>query len=458
MEYRIEKDSMGEMQVPTNRYWGAQTQRSLENFKIGIEKFPRAFIRALGLLKKCTTLANTKLHLLDETKSKFIVQAADEVIAGKLDTHFPLIVWQTGSGTHTNMNANEVIANRALELMGNKLGGKEIHPNDDVNKGQSSNDTFPTAMHIAVSEEIHRRFIPMLQKLSDALKIKQIEFKDIVKIGRTHLMDATPLTLGQEFSAYVTQLEHGIKRIKNTLPYLHELAIGGTSVGTGFNTHPNFSVLVTKLIADETGLPFTSAENKFEALSSCDALVEVSSAIKNVAISLMKITNDIRLLGSGPRCGIGELSLPANEPGSSIMPGKVNPTQCEALTMVCAQVIGNDVAVSVGASHGHLQLNVFRPMIVYNVLNSIGLMADGCESFSTKCVTGIEANKVQIEKHLKNSLMLVTALAQHIGYDNAAEIAKATYQNNTTLKEETIKLGFMDGKKFDEVVRPERMI
>jgi fumarate hydratase class II len=386
------------------------------------------------------------------------VTAADEVIAGKLDEHFPLVVWQTGSGTQTNMNANEVIANRAITLMGGKLPSKDIHPNDDVNKGQSSNDTFPTAMHIAVGDQIHHRLIPMLEKLEKALAEKQKEFKDIVKIGRTHLMDATPLTLGQEFSGYVTQIKHGIQRVKNTLPHLQELAIGGTAVGTGLNTHPKFAVEVAKEIAAETKIPFVSAENKFEALATHDALVEVSGALKSLAVSLMKIANDIRLLGSGPRCGIGEIHLPENEPGSSIMPGKVNPTQSEAMTMVCAQVIGNDVAVSVGGSTGHFELNVFKPVIVFNVLNSVRLIADACESFTDNCVVGIEANRKQIKNHLDNSLMLVTALNPYIGYDKAATIAKTAHKNGTTLKEEAVKLGYLTAEQFDQYVRPETMI
>ncbi len=458
MEHRIEKDSMGEIQVPADRYWGAQTQRSLGNFKIGGDRFPREMIRALGILKKSCALTNHKLGLLDAKKTDVIVKAAEDVIAGKLDDHFPLVVWQTGSGTQTNMNANEVIANRALELMGEKLGSKGLHPNDDVNKGQSSNDTFPTAMHIAVGEQIQKRLIPMMERLQKSLETKQREFEGIVKIGRTHLMDATPLTLAQEFSAYVTQVKHGLARVRNTFPHLHELALGGTAVGTGLNTHPQFAVEAAKVIAQETKVAFVSAENKFEALATHDALVEVSAALKTIACSLMKIANDIRLLGSGPRSGIGELLLPANEPGSSIMPGKVNPTQSEAMTMVCAQVIGNDVAVSVGGCQGHFQLNVFKPLIVFNVLNSIRLLSDACESFAEHCVDGILANKAQIKKHLENSLMLVTALNPHVGYDNAAKIAKAAHENNTTLREEAIKLKLMDGETFDRVVRPEEMI
>ncbi|WP_413570716.1 class II fumarate hydratase [Bdellovibrio sp. HCB117] len=455
---RIEKDTMGEVQVPADKFWGAQTQRSTQNFRIGGDRFPREMIRALGILKKCAAQTNQKLNLLDAKKTDVIVKAADEVIAGKLDAHFPLVVWQTGSGTQTNMNANEVIANRAMDMMGVKLPSKEIHPNDDVNKGQSSNDTFPTAMHIAVAEQVHHRLLPMMEKLHKALEKKQNEFKDIVKIGRTHLMDATPLTLGQEFSGYVTQMKHSIQRVKNTLPHLHELALGGTAVGTGLNTHPQFAVEAAQAIAAETKIPFVSAENKFEALAAHDALVEVSGALNSVAVSLMKIANDIRLLGSGPRCGIGELHLPENEPGSSIMPGKVNPTQSEAMTMVCAQVMGNHVAVSIGGATGHFELNVFKPLIVFNVLNSVRLLADACESFTDHCVVGIEANTKQIQKHLEHSLMLVTALNPHIGYDNAAKIAKTAHKNGTTLREEAINLGLLSGEEFDKIVQPKEMV
>ncbi|MBX2987018.1 MAG: class II fumarate hydratase [Bdellovibrionaceae bacterium] len=458
MAFRTEKDTMGDVQVPADKFWGAQTQRSTQNFRIGGDRFPREMIKALGVLKKCAALTNTKLGLLDGRKSEFIVKAADEVIAGKLDAHFPLVVWQTGSGTQTNMNANEVIANRAMDMQGIKLPSKEVHPNDDVNKGQSSNDTFPTAMHIAVADQIHHRLLPMMEKLEKALAKKSEEFKDIVKIGRTHLMDATPLTLGQEFSGYVMQMKHGVQRVKNTLLHLHELAIGGTAVGTGLNTHPKFAKEVAAAIAIETGVPFVSAENKFEALATHDALVEVSGALNVVAVSLMKIANDIRLLGSGPRCGIGELNLPENEPGSSIMPGKVNPTQSEAMTMVCAQVMGNNVAVTIGGSNGHFELNVFKPLIVFNVLNSVRLLADACESFTDHCVSGIEANRAQIKKHLDNSLMLVTALNPHIGYDNAAKIAKTAHKNGTTLKEEAVKSGLLTAEQFDQHVRPEDMV
>ena len=449
---------MGDVQVPAHALWGAQTQRSTENFKIGGDRFPREMIKALGVLKKCAAMTNAELGLLDKAKAEFIVKAADEVISGKLDQHFPLVVWQTGSGTQTNMNANEVIANRAMTMQNLTLPNKAVHPNDDVNKGQSSNDTFPTAMHIAVADQIHSRLIPMMTKLHKALEAKSTEFKDIVKIGRTHLMDATPLTLGQEFSGYTTQMKNGVQRIKNTLPHVHELALGGTAVGTGLNTHVDFPVKAAAAIAAETKIPFVTAPNKFEALASHDALVELHGALKTVAVSLMKIANDIRLLGSGPRCGFGELNLPENEPGSSIMPGKVNPTQSEAMTMVCAQVLGNDVAVNVGGATGHFELNVFKPVIVFNCLNSIRLIADACESFTDHCVNGITANTAQIKKHLDNSLMLVTALNPHIGYDNAAKIAKTAHKNGTTLKEEAVKLGLLTAEKFDQVVRPETMI
>lgn len=457
-DFRIEKDTMGDVKVPAHALWGAQTQRSTENFKIGGDQFPREMIKALGVLKKCAALTNSELGLLDKTKAEFIIKAADEVISGSLDAHFPLVVWQTGSGTQTNMNANEVIANRAMTMQNLTLPNKAIHPNDDVNKGQSSNDTFPTAMHIAVAERIHNRLLPMLEKIYKSLDAKSVEFKSIVKIGRTHLMDATPLTLGQEFSGYATQMKNSIQRIKNVLPHLHELALGGTAVGTGLNTHVDFPVKAAAAIARETKIPFVTAPNKFEALASHDALVEVHGALKTIAVSLMKIANDIRLLGSGPRCGFGELNLPENEPGSSIMPGKVNPTQSEAMTMVCAQVLGNDVAVNIGGATGHFELNVFKPVIVFNCLNSIRLISDACDSFVDHCVSGITANTTQIKKHLENSLMLVTALNPHIGYDNAAKIAKTAHKNGTTLKEEAVKSGLLTAEKFDEVVKPETMI
>lgn len=459
MNYRIEKDTMGEIQVPSDKYYGAQTARSLMNFKIGGDRFPRELIRALGILKKAAALTNKELGTLPAEKADLIVKAADEVIEGKLDEHFPLVVWQTGSGTQTNMNANEVIANRAIELAGGELGSKKpIHPNDDVNKAQSSNDTFPTAMHIAAVEQIHHRLIPMVTKLRDALQQKSEEFKDIIKIGRTHLMDAVPLTLGQEFSGYVQMLTNGLERINAALPRLYELALGGTAVGTGLNTHPKFAELSAKKISEITGLPFVTARNKFEALATHDALVEFHGVLKTLAASLMKIANDIRWLGSGPRCGLGELHLPENEPGSSIMPGKVNPTQSEAMTMVCAQVFGNDVAVNIGGASGNFELNVFKPVIIFNVLNSIRLISDACESFTDHCVVGIEANVENIRKHVENSLMLVTALNPVIGYDNAAKVAKKAHAENKTLKQAAVELGLLTAEKFDEIVRPEKMI
>lgn len=459
MDYRTETDSMGEIKVPVDKYYGAQTARSLMNFKIGGERFPREIIRALGILKKAAALTNKDLGILPAEKADLIVKAADEVVEGKLDEHFPLVVWQTGSGTQTNMNANEVISNRAIEMAGGEKGSKKpIHPNDDVNKAQSSNDTFPTAMHIAAVEEIYRRLIPTVTKLRDALDAKSKEFKDIIKIGRTHLMDATPLTLGQEFSGYVQQLTNGLERINAALPRLYALALGGTAVGTGLNTHPEFAIKSAAQISKLTGKPFISAKNKFEALAAHDALVEFSGVLKTLAASLMKIANDIRWLGSGPRCGIGEISLPENEPGSSIMPGKVNPTQSEAMTMVCAQVFGNDTTVTFAGASGNFELNVFKPVIIFNVLQSIRLISDACESFTDNCVVGIEANKKNIQKNLENSLMLVTALNPHIGYDNAAKVAKKAHKENTTLKEAAIALGLLTAEKFDAVVRPENMI
>ena len=458
MEFRIETDSMGQIKVPKDKYYGAQTARSLMNFKIGGNKFPREIIRALGILKKAAALTNNDLGILPKEKADLIVQAADEVIEGKLDEHFPLVVWQTGSGTQTNMNTNEVISNRAIELTGGVMGSKKpIHPNDDVNKAQSSNDTFPTAMHIAAVEEVHRRLIPMVTKLRDALAKKSGEFKSIIKIGRTHLMDATPLTLGQEFSGYVQQLTNGLERINGVLPRLYELALGGTAVGTGLNTHPVFAVKAAAKISELTGKPFVSARNKFEALAAHDALVELHGVLKTLAASLMKIANDVRWLGSGPRCGLGEIHLPENEPGSSIMPGKVNPTQSEAMTMVCAQIFGNDVAVNIGGASGNFELNVFKPVIIFNVLNSIRLLSDACESFTDNCVTGIEVNEMNVKKHLENSLMLVTALNPHIGYDNAAKVAKKAHKENKSLKEAAVELGLLTAEKFDEVVRPEKM-
>ncbi|MBU2491353.1 MAG: class II fumarate hydratase [Bacteroidetes bacterium] len=459
MDYRIETDTMGEVKVPVDKYYGAQTARSIMNFKIGGERFPRELIRALGILKKAAALTNQELGMLSSEKADLIVQAADEVIEGKLDEHFPLVVWQTGSGTQTNMNSNEVISNRAIEIAGGVIGSKKpIHPNDDVNKAQSSNDTFPTAMHIAAVEEINRRLIPMVTKLRDALNEKANEFKGIIKIGRTHLMDAVPLTLEQEFSAYVQQLTYGLDRIQGCLPRLSELALGGTAVGTGLNTHVDFAELSAKKISEITGLEFKSAPNKFEALAAHDAIVEASGVMKTLAASLMKIANDVRWLGSGPRCGIGELQLPENEPGSSIMPGKVNPTQSEAMTMVCVQVFGNDVAVNFGGASGNFELNVFKPVMIFNLLQSIRLIADACESFTDHCVVGIEAKKFNIEKNLNNSLMLVTALNPHIGYDNAAKVAKKAFKDNSTLKEAAVALGLLTEKEFDEKVRPENMI
>jgi fumarate hydratase class II len=459
MTHRIEKDTMGEIKVPSDKYYGAQTARSLMNFKIGGERFPRELIRALGILKKAAALTNKELGTLPADKAELIVKAADEVIEGKLDEHFPLVVWQTGSGTQTNMNANEVISNRAIEIAGGEMGSKKpIHPNDDVNKAQSSNDTFPTAMHIAAVEEVHRRLIPMVTKLRDALALKEKEFKDIIKIGRTHLMDAVPLTLGQEFSGYVQMLNNGLDRINAALPRLYELALGGTAVGTGLNTHPQFAVKSAEYIAKLTGKKFVTAPNKYEALAAHDALVEFSGVLKTLAASLMKIANDVRWLGSGPRCGLGELNLPENEPGSSIMPGKVNPTQSEAMTMVCAQVFGNDVAVNFGGAMGNFELNVFKPVIIFNVLNSIRLISDACGSFTDNCVVGIAANRTNIKKHLDNSLMLVTALNPHIGYDNSAKVAKKAHKENTTLKQAAMDLGLLSSEKFDEVVRPEKMV
>jgi fumarate hydratase class II len=459
MSHRIETDSMGEVKVASDKYWGAQTQRSIENFKIGGDRFPKEMIRALGILKKAAAMSNQELGILPADKAELIIRAADEVIEGKLDAHFPLVVWQTGSGTQTNMNANEVISNRAIEMAGGAMGSKKpIHPNDDVNKAQSSNDTFPTAMHIAAVEEIDRRLLPMVKKLRNALQKKEAEFKDIIKIGRTHLMDATPLTLGQEFSGYVQQLTSDLERIEAVLPHLFELALGGTAVGTGLNTHPKFAVKSAEKIAKITGKPFKSARNKFEALACHDSLVNLSGVLNTLAASLMKIANDIRWLGSGPRSGIGELHLPENEPGSSIMPGKVNPTQCEAMTMVCAQVFGNNTAVTMAGASGNFELNVYKPVIIFNVLNSIRLLSDACESFTDNCVVGIEANTVNIKKHLDNSLMLVTALNPHIGYDNAAKVAKKAFKENMTLKEAAVALGLLTAEKFDAIVRPQDMI
>jgi fumarate hydratase class II len=459
MSTRTETDSMGEIDVPANRYYGAQTARSLIYFDIGTETMPREIIRGMGILKKASAMVNAELGLLPENIKDLICQAADEVIEGKLDEHFPLRVWQTGSGTQSNMNSNEVIANRAIEIAGGTIGSKDpVHPNDHVNKGQSSNDTFPTAMHIAAVERIRDALIPSISTLADSFRKKANEFQDIIKIGRTHLMDATPLTLGQEFSGYTTQLEYALDRINGCMPRMYQIALGGTAVGTGLNSHKDFAVKVARQIADLTQCPFVTAPNKFESLAAHDAIVETSGVLKTIACSLMKIANDIRWLGSGPRCGIGEIVLPANEPGSSIMPGKVNPTQSEAMTMVAAQVIGNDTAINVGGCSGNFELNVFKPVMIYNLLQSIRLLADSCRSFNDHCVVGIEPNKTQIEKHLKSSLMLVTALNPHIGYDNAAKVAKKAYQDNSTLKEAAAALNMLTPEEFDEKVRPENMI
>jgi len=461
MEYRIEKDTIGEVKVPADKYWGAQTERSRNNFKIGPSaSMPIEIIRAFAYLKKAAAHANHELGVLSEEKRDLISQVCDEIIEGKLDDQFPLVIWQTGSGTQSNMNVNEVIANRAQVLAGRKIGEGEkvLAPNDDVNKSQSSNDTFPTGMHIAAYKMIVEKTIPGVTQLRDALKRKSEEFKDIVKIGRTHLMDATPLTLGQEFSGYVSQLTHGLKALENTLAHLSELALGGTAVGTGLNTPKGYDVLVAKKIAEFTGLPFVTAENKFEALAAHDAIVETHGALKQLAVSLNKIANDIRMLASGPRSGIGEIIIPANEPGSSIMPGKVNPTQAEALTMVCAQVMGNDVAVTVGGTQGHYELNVFKPMMAYNLLQSAELLGDACASFDVNCVSGIEPNQKRIDELLNNSLMLVTALNTKIGYYKAAEIANTAHKNGTTLREEAIRLGYVPADKYDEWVNPKNMI
>ena len=458
METRTETDSMGEIEVPIHCYYGAQTARSLIHFDIGAETMPRELIRGMGILKKASALVNAELGLLSANIKDLITKAADEVIDGKLDDHFPLRVWQTGSGTQSNMNSNEVIANRGIELAGGVIGSKDpVHPNDHVNMGQSSNDTFPTAMHIAAVESIRESLIPSLIALTKSFRNKSTEFKNIIKIGRTHLMDATPLTLGQEFSGYTTQLEYALDRINGCMPRMYQIALGGTAVGTGLNSHRDFPEKVAKQIADITGYPFVTAPNKFESLAAHDAIVEASGVLKTIACSLMKIANDIRWLGSGPRCGIGEITLPANEPGSSIMPGKVNPTQSEAMTMVAAQVIGNDTAINVGGSSGNFELNVFKPVMIYNLLQSIRLLADSSRSFNDHCVVGIEPNKTQIEKHLNGSLMLVTALNPHIGYDNAAKVAKKAYQENTTLKESAVALGLLTDEEFDEKVRPEKM-
>ncbi|GAB4576536.1 MAG: class II fumarate hydratase [Rhodothalassiaceae bacterium] len=456
---RIERDSFGELEVAADRYWGAQTQRSLGNFPIGGERMPLPLVRALGIVKQAAAAVNRSFGDLDPKLADAIIKAASEVAAGKFDDHFPLVVWQTGSGTQSNMNANEVISNRAIELLGGVMGSKTpVHPNDHVNMSQSSNDTFPTAMHIAAAEEIHNRLLPALRHLHEALDAKAKAFAGIVKIGRTHLQDATPLTLGQEFSGYAHQLRQSIRRAEAVLPALHELAQGGTAVGTGINSRAGFASAFADEVARLTGLPFVTAPNKFEALATHDAMVEASGAMNAIAVSLMKVANDIRLLGSGPRCGLGELRLPENEPGSSIMPGKVNPTQAEALTMVAAHVMGNHVAITVGGSHGHMELNVFKPVIAYNLLQSIRLLADASRSFADRCVIGIEADRERIGKLLNQSLMLVTALAPKIGYDKATEVAKTAHKTGSTLKEAALSLGYVTAEEFDRIVRPEKMV
>ncbi|MAR56237.1 MAG: fumarate hydratase, class II [Rickettsiales bacterium] len=456
---RTESDTFGPLDVPNDKYYGAQTARSLINFPIGTETMPQPLIRALGVLKRSAAKVNMDLGVLDKKLGDAIMQASGEVMENALDEHFPLSVWQTGSGTQTNMNTNEVIANRAIEILGGVLGSKDpVHPNDHVNMGASSNDTFPTAMHIAAGEQLHHALLPALQKMRDALQEKKLAFDDIIKIGRTHLQDATPLTLGQEFSGYVAQMDGAIRRVQAIMPAVYELAQGGTAVGTGINSKKGFAEAFANEVANVTGLPFTSAANKFEALAAHDAMVEAHGALNTVAVSLMKIANDIRLLGSGPRCGLGELSLPENEPGSSIMPGKVNPTQCEAMTMVCAQVMGNNTTVTIAGSNGHFELNVFKPVIIYNVLQSIRLLADACDTFTDKCVVGIVANRERIEQLRDESLMLVTALNPHIGYDNAAKIAKKAHKEGTTLKAAALSLELLTEEQFAEWVRPEDMI
>ena len=459
MDYRTEKDSMGPVEVPNDRYYGAQTQRSLNNFKIGKEHFPREFIRAYGIIKKAAAAVNSAAGLLDPQLAKTISSAADEVIAGKLDDHFPLVVWQTGSGTQTNMNVNEVIANRAIEMVGGTLGSKDpVHPNDHVNMGQSTNDTFPTAINIAAVESVGHQLLPNLQRLRDGLHAKAEAFSNIIKLGRTHLQDATPLSLGQEFSGYVSAVEHGCKRIENAMDSCYEMAMGGTAVGTGINSTEGFGEKTAAEISKLTDLPFRTAENKFEALGGQDSIVELSSALKTVAVSLFKIANDLRWLASGPRSGIGEVVLPANEPGSSIMPGKVNPTQCEAMTMVCTQVMGNDTTITFAGASGNFELNVYRPVIAFNILQSIRLLADACDSFLVNAVEGIEPNEQRIHENLYNSLMLVTALNPHIGYDKAAKVAKKAYTENLSLREAIVELGYMGAEEFDKLVQPEKMI
>ncbi|MAI07371.1 MAG: fumarate hydratase, class II [Magnetococcales bacterium] len=457
-EFRTEYDTMGTVEVPANKYWGAQTQRSLHNFEIGSETMPFELIKAFAILKKAAATVNGDLGLIDRDVANNILKAADEIITGKLKDQFPLVVWQTGSGTQTNMNVNEVIANRAIEQMGGVLGSKTpVHPNDHVNYGQSSNDTFPTAMYIAALESVEGKVLPALEKILAALEAKSEAYKYVIKIGRTHLQDATPLTLGQEFSGYAAQMAHGLKRVRQSAECLRELAIGGTAVGTGLNTHPEFGARVVTEISRLTNRQFKQADNLFEGLAAHDALVSVSGALKTVAVSLMKIANDIRLLASGPRCGLGELILPSNEPGSSIMPGKVNPTQCEAMTMVCAQVMGNDTAIMVGGMNGHMELNVFKPVMIYNFLQSCQILSDACHSFTDKCVVGIEPNYERIERNLNESLMLVTALNPHIGYDKSAKVAKKAYEEGITLKEAAVGLEFLTADEFDSFVRPEEM-
>jgi fumarate hydratase class II len=459
MSFRKESDSFGEIKVPADKYWGAQTQRSLENFNIGEEKMPLRLMKSMALLKKAAAIVNIDLGILDKKIGEAIITAVDEILSNKFDDNFPLAVWQTGSGTQSNMNCNEVISNRAIEILGGVVGSKSpVHPNDHVNMGQSSNDTFPTAMHIAAVLEVHNHLIPDVEYLMNSLDKKAKKFKKIVKIGRTHLQDATPITLGQEFSGYVAQLKYGIERIKQSLTRVYYLAQGGTAVGTGLNSKPGFDVAFAKVISKLTGLPFVTAPNKFEALASNDAMVELSGALNVLAVSLMKIANDVRMLASGPRCGIGEIELPENEPGSSIMPGKVNPTQCEAMTMLCSQVMGNNVTISIAGSNGHFELNVFKPVIIYNLLQSIKILSDGCRNFTDKCVVGIEANTPRISYLLDKSLMLVTALNPYIGYDNAAKIAKRAHAEGCSLKEAAVSLGLLTAEEFDKYVVPEMMV
>ena len=459
MDTRTERDSIGSIEVPSEKYYGAQTQRSYENFKIGDERFPREFIRAYGIIKKAAAIVNHDFNNLDSSILSAIHKAADEVIEGKLDDHFPLVVWQTGSGTQTNMNFNEVIANRAIEIMGGEIGSKHpVHPNDHVNMSQSTNDTFPTAINIAAAEAVHHQLIPSLVNFRDALADKANKFDSIIKLGRTHLQDATPLSLGQEFSGYVSAIDHGIRRLNRSLEDCYELAMGGTAVGTGINSTEGFAEAVAKEISELTNLNFRTADNKFEALGGQDSIVELSGSLKVVAGSLFKIANDLRWLASGPRSGIGEITLPANEPGSSIMPGKVNPTQCEAMTMLCTQVMGNDVTIGFSGASGNFELNVYRPVLAYNILQSIRLLSDGCNSFTEHAIAGIEPNEERIEHNLYNSLMLVTALNPHIGYDKSAEVAKKAYKDNITLREAIIELGYLSGDEFDKLVQPADMI